>query len=330
MFFALGTEIRTGRIAIKESSNVHKNLALREEFLALLLAFETPYLRLALEVVLRIKLDETDEESERGGRGRGEREWRALLKDVIEGRLLDNPEIRRGFTSDQLMHPKHQQHLEALLREHLIEAFLRVVWVADKARVSLYLPSGPHQRRLYRPEATIKATKDVLAAFSRAFLSSQGDFTRTLLRPNVGYTVAFSQAYLDEVDYCVTDLAMDLRDGLKLCKLAEILSKRKRKEKEEEGGGDDDDDDDGGGIMSRARYRLSGTSTTTDTTTSTTTTLTINRADCLHNLDEAFSLLFPTGKYHKIRPKEICNGSRDSTLYLLWTLMLTYDGYVRK
>jgi abnormal spindle-like microcephaly-associated protein len=53
-------------------------------------------------------------------------------------------------------------------------------------------------------------------------LTGEGDFVRHL--GFLGYTVGASQSELDEFDYTVTNVATDLRDGVRLCKLVEILS----------------------------------------------------------------------------------------------------------
>jgi len=54
----------------------------------------------------------------------------------------------------------------------------------------------------------------VLLAFSRDYLRGEGDITRHL--SYLGYTVTHVQTVLDEYDYAVSNLAVDLRDGLKL------------------------------------------------------------------------------------------------------------------
>jgi len=48
----------------------------------------------------------------------------------------------------------------------------------------------------------------------------EGDIIRHLLF--MGYSVTHTQAPLDEYDFMVKNLAVDLRDGVRLCRLADL------------------------------------------------------------------------------------------------------------
>lgn len=48
----------------------------------------------------------------------------------------------------------------------------------------------------------------------------EGDIIRHLLF--MGYSVLHSQAPLDEYDFTVNNLAVDLRDGVRLCRLVDL------------------------------------------------------------------------------------------------------------
>jgi abnormal spindle-like microcephaly-associated protein len=60
----------------------------------------------------------------------------------------------------------------------------------------------------------LQSSRDLLLTFSRDYLRGEGDLTRHI--SYLGYTVCHVQSWLDEYDYAVTNLATDLRDGLKL------------------------------------------------------------------------------------------------------------------
>ena len=57
-------------------------------------------------------------------------------------------------------------------------------------------------------------TRDILISFSRDYLAGEGDITKHL--SYLGYTVSRKQTPLEEFDYAVTNLAVDLRDGVRL------------------------------------------------------------------------------------------------------------------
>ena len=54
----------------------------------------------------------------------------------------------------------------------------------------------------------------MLLSFSRDFLAGEGDLVKHLSL--LGYRVTHRQTPLEEVDYGVTNLAVDLRDGLRI------------------------------------------------------------------------------------------------------------------
>ena len=59
--------------------------------------------------------------------------------------------------------------------------------------------------------------------FSNIFLSGEGDVTRHLSL--LGFSLHYSQNIIDEIEYRVNRLEVDLRDGVMLCRLVELLTK---------------------------------------------------------------------------------------------------------
>lgn len=59
-----------------------------------------------------------------------------------------------------------------------------------------------------------KTSKDILLAISRGFLSGEGDLSRHL--GFLGLRVSHIQTPLDEFDFAVTNLAVDLQCGIRL------------------------------------------------------------------------------------------------------------------
>lgn len=54
----------------------------------------------------------------------------------------------------------------------------------------------------------------MLLTLSRLLLAGEGDITKHL--SYMGYTVSHKQGFLDEFYYSVTQLGVDLRDGVRL------------------------------------------------------------------------------------------------------------------
>lgn len=57
-------------------------------------------------------------------------------------------------------------------------------------------------------------SQDLLLAFSRDFLAGEGNILKHLAYFN--YEVTHKQTALDEFDFAVTNIAVDLKDGVRL------------------------------------------------------------------------------------------------------------------
>ena len=69
---------------------------------------------------------------------------------------------------------------------------------------------------MFRLDASVKSSEAVLKTFCQ-FLKGEGDIVRHLAK--IGYVVTHTQCYIDEFDFSVHNIAVDLRDGVRLCRL---------------------------------------------------------------------------------------------------------------
>ncbi|CAN0333409.1 unnamed protein product, partial [Hapterophycus canaliculatus] len=68
----------------------------------------------------------------------------------------------------------------------------------------------------------VKSSVGALQVFCQ-FLHGEGDFVRHLKK--MGYVVTHVQSYIaDEFDFHVSNLAIDLRDGVRLTRLMEVVT----------------------------------------------------------------------------------------------------------
>jgi len=70
----------------------------------------------------------------------------------------------------------------------------------------------------------VKSSKALLTNFAKDYLSGDGDIEKHLRQ--LRFRVEHEQSILSEVDFSVTNLAVDLRDGVRLAKLVDIVLKR--------------------------------------------------------------------------------------------------------
>jgi abnormal spindle-like microcephaly-associated protein len=79
---------------------------------------------------------------------------------------------------------------------------------------------------LFAPTSELKSTRQVLLALSRHVLQGEGDFVKHLSR--VRLVVTYHQAAVEEIDFTMFNLAVDLRDGTRLARLAELWLEKPR------------------------------------------------------------------------------------------------------
>ncbi|RMZ85202.1 hypothetical protein DV738_g420, partial [Chaetothyriales sp. CBS 135597] len=93
---------------------------------------------------------------------------------------------------------------------------LMLIKVLDLAKTRPGL-STTARRPLFLATSPYKTSSAVLQALVRMLNPSAGDPVRALA--HLGYTVAHEQHALEEYDYTITNLAVDLRDGVRLARL---------------------------------------------------------------------------------------------------------------
>lgn len=93
---------------------------------------------------------------------------------------------------------------------------LMLIWLLDHAKVA-----GDVPQCLFQKSASKKSSAAVLRALSSLLLPAIGDITRALR--HMDYDVGHVQDPLDEVEYKIENLAVDLRDGVLLARLVEVL-----------------------------------------------------------------------------------------------------------
>jgi abnormal spindle-like microcephaly-associated protein len=138
---------------------------------------------------------------------------------------IDPKESRRaliGFletffvTVDDIEHDHaSREDTQMQRRNKTVLRSLMLVWLLDQAAMS------GDQPLLFKVKSAHKSSASVLNALASMLTPSVGDVSRTL--KHMDYVLAYSQDPLDEVVYRIDNLAVDLRDGIMLTRLVELL-----------------------------------------------------------------------------------------------------------
>lgn len=157
------------------------------------------------------------------------------LKTPIDG--LSGPSDSRSVFVNTKKRITGREYFDALM-ESFVRKFLLLVKFLDAAiarrrdaflhfpclfRVSTAAPASVKAAAADgNDDAPIKRSQDVVAAFCRLFLASEGRIDKHLRQ--LGYVLTHEQTALDEVDVEIKNLAVDLRDGVRLAKLMDALT----------------------------------------------------------------------------------------------------------
>ncbi|XP_070602481.1 abnormal spindle-like microcephaly-associated protein homolog isoform X2 [Erythrolamprus reginae] len=202
----LEIEIEAKRLLVRKDRHLWKDIGERQKILSWLLCYNPLWLRIGLETIFG-ELIALESNSDMMG-----------LAVFILNRLLWNPVIAAEYRHPTVPHLYRDGHEEALSKFTLKKLLLLVCFL-DRAKVSRIIEHDPC---LFFKNAEYKSSKEILLAFSRDFLSGEGDLSRHL--GFMGFPVNHVQTTLDEFDFGVTNLATDLQCGIRLVRTLELLS----------------------------------------------------------------------------------------------------------
>ncbi|XP_014867194.1 PREDICTED: abnormal spindle-like microcephaly-associated protein isoform X2 [Poecilia mexicana] len=272
----LELEVEARRLLVRKDRHLWKDIGERKKVLNWLLSYNPLWLRIGLETIFG-ELISLESNSDVLG----------LAMFVLQ-RLLWNPDIAAAFRHARVPHLYKDGHEEALSRFTLKKLLLLVCFL-DKAKESRLIEHDPC---LFCIDAEFKASKDLLLAFSRDFLSGEGILPRHLAY--LGLPVSHVQTPLDEFNFAVKNLAVDLKCGIRLVRVMELLVQD---------------------WSLSAKLRLPA----------------ISRLQKVHNVDVALQLLRGRGIDLKdesgsvIDSRDIVDGHREKTLSLLWKIIFAFQ-----
>ncbi|KAG2461745.1 ASPM protein, partial [Polypterus senegalus] len=189
----LELEVEAKRLLVRKDRHLWKDIGERQKVLNWLLSYNPLWLRIGLETIYG-ELISLESNSDVMG-----------LAVFILNRLLWNPDIAAEYRHPTVPHLYRDGHEEALSRFTLKKLLLLVCFL-DQAKESRLIDHDPC---LFCLDSQFKCTKDLLLAFARDFLSGEGILSRHL--SYMGLPVSHMQTPLDEFDFAVRNLAVDLR-----------------------------------------------------------------------------------------------------------------------
>ncbi|XP_058806578.1 protein abnormal spindle [Phymastichus coffea] len=259
-------------LLIRPDKDLHRDIGLQKTILELFISYNPLWLRIGLETVYGETIPLQSNNDLVG------------LSRFLLHRFFSDPFIVKHHSASS--HPNIRlATFQPLMNKFMLKKFLFVVYFLDYAKRMKLIGHDPC---LFHKKALIKDSRSILLTFSRELLSGIGDVTKVLRQ--YGYTVSHTQTYLDEYDYALTNLCTDLRDGVRLCRLMELITGKRN-------------------LTCRCRVPA------------------ISRLQKVHNVSVALSALAQAGYSLAggIEPKCIADGHREKTLSLLWQIIYRFQ-----
>ncbi|XP_075973347.1 microtubule assembly factor abnormal spindle [Anticarsia gemmatalis] len=268
VFQKLTLQIEKKLIAIRTDRNLHLDVGLQKVIMELLLSYNPLWLRIGLEAIYGLVLPLKSNSDIEG------------LTTFIIQRMFKNPFLRNKHSKSNAPNMLLPAYMEAI-KKFTLKKFFMLVYFLDQAKQRKLISHDPC---LFCRNAVCKESREIIIRFTRELIAGIGDITKHL-RP-LGYVVCHKQSYLDEYKYAVHNIALDIRDGVRLVKVMEIILMKD-------------------GLLSQLR------------------TPAISRLQKIHNVQVAMNALKEANFviHGDITATDIADGHREKTLSLLWQLI---------
>ncbi|KAG0088068.1 hypothetical protein BGZ92_006649 [Podila epicladia] len=194
--------IGKSRLQLRADTNL-VDVRIRREIIDLFFSFDIRWLVLGLETITGKAISMSPNFD------------RPMVAGFINKAIFHDAQLEAEYEPDRILsnRPKFTQAMNRLVLKRM---FMLILFL-DKAKIGRLIPSDPC---LFNKDSEIKSSRELLLTISRNYLMGEGDIIRHLLF--MGYSVLHIQAPLDEYDFTVNNLAVDLRDGVRLCRLVDL------------------------------------------------------------------------------------------------------------
>ncbi|KAF9806478.1 hypothetical protein SFRURICE_001273 [Spodoptera frugiperda] len=268
VFQKLTAQIDKKLIAIRADRNLHLDVGLQKIIMELLLSYNPLWLRIGLEAIYGLVLPLHSNSDVEG------------LTTFIIQRMFKNPFLKNKHSKSNAPNMLLPAYMEAI-KKFTLKKFFMLVFFLDQAKQRKLISHDPC---LFCRNAVCKESREIIIRFTRELIAGIGDITKHL-RP-LGYVVSHKQSYLDEYKYAVHNIALDIRDGVRLTKVMEIILMKD-------------------GLLRQLR------------------TPAISRLQKIHNVQVALNALKEANFVivGEITSNDIADGHREKTLSLLWQII---------
>jgi len=271
MLSRLDEAIDNHKIIVRKEKLIHTDVGLQRFLLEILLSVYPLWLRIGLETVYGAEIDQLKNNKDQYG----------LTRFLLQ-RMFNDPDLQAQYGFDTVIHYYKEDYAPEIAK-FFIKKVLRLFIFLDRAKTNRLIKYDPY---LFYRNSAYKSTRDVLSALTTEILRGDGNLFKLL--DQIGCQYGYRQTYVDEARYYVKNLMQDLRDGVILCRVVELLT-------------------DDCTLMAKLRCPP------------------ISILQKLHNVSVAFGVLKEKGvQLNDILPKKIVEGHSEKTMMLVNRMMLRF------
>lgn len=203
---------------LARNGRLRHDVGLRRKYLDIWIqSYDLRALTAALETVVGRKVCSESDIFELGDGNSFDAKQHKLLVRKLEG-FLEAFLLRNDDIDPSLIASDTPAESQAKFYRRTVLRSILVVVLLDQGR---QCPNTGLPRRLFVPSSSCKTSVEVLQALTRVLLPSCGDITKQL--NHLGCHLSYKQHQLQEYDYQMDNIAIDLRDGVRLTRIVEVL-----------------------------------------------------------------------------------------------------------
>jgi abnormal spindle-like microcephaly-associated protein len=319
---ALQYGILRPQVSTDLSTDRTRDLGLRKHFIGLWMNnYNENLLRAAAEVVVGRTIPQSSPTSRfNSGASLDPHAERRTLVLFLESFFIDGIGMDHHFDADATA------VAEARERKTL-QRSLMLIWLLDRTK-----GAGLVSTLLFKPKAQLKSSAAVIKHLGKMLIPNTPELVRALNM--LDYEVVHVQLSLSEVNYHIDNIAVDLRDGIFLTRLVELVALDKKTGTTCNESHLDFSMPDGGMLseMDITSYRDASTQHSQDSISILSRHLRLpclGNAPKLHNIQLALNAFNAACCQDNLPPtsveaSDILNGHREKTLHLLWQLVSQY------
>ncbi|KAA3478798.1 abnormal spindle-like microcephaly-associated protein-like protein isoform X1 [Gossypium australe] len=212
-----------GRLKMKANCSIVTDIGIKEKATKILMSYNPIWLRIGLYIIFggdSLISPEGDFSSVKDI---------SFLKMIIEKQFFSHTGLAKAYAYNKKVEGLYRPGYYENLGNIILKRTLLLVLILDRAKSQTSLPLNygidgvdGGSPLLFTVSSGIKSSRQVLNNFlSSDVMHGEGDLLAHLVI--VGYKVSHQQSALVEFDFQVSDLFLDLQDGVRLCRVIQLL-----------------------------------------------------------------------------------------------------------